>query len=256
MKTDKLFVLAQLSDPHIGGAWAAADPLTRFRACVSAVSRSTVTPDAVIVTGDLADHGSTYEYALVRDELAAIGLPVFVVPGNHDDRVRLRECFDLPGEGDAPIDYTADLGALRLLMLDSTIPGEDGGDLDRDQLAWLDAKLRDAPARPTILVMHHPPIRTGVSAYDSIVLDGSARLELARILGRNDHVLAILSGHLHRPIASTLGGRAALTAPSTYAQSRLDLSATELQLAEEEPPAFAIHTLLHGSFTSHVQVVI
>lgn len=253
MGTDKPFVLAQLSDPHVGASWIAADPLARLHACVAALRTDTLAPDAVVIPGDLAEHGSPDEYALVRDELAALTVPVYAVPGNHDDRRALRACFDLPGHGDAPISYAVEIGPLRLLMLDSTIPGDDGGDLGPDQLGWLKARLHEAPERPTVLVMHHPPLRTGVTAYDGIGLSDSSRLELASLLGDSDHVLAVLSGHLHRPIAGTVGGRLALTGPSTYVQSRLDLTATELQLAEEEPPAFAIHALLDDCLTSHLQ---
>lgn len=256
METDKPFVLVQLSDTHIGAAWGVADPLPRFQACVAAVRRNSVKPDVVVVSGDLADHGRTDEYAIVQKALAGLDLPVHVVPGNHDDRRTLRDCFDLSGEDDTPIDYACDAGPLRLLMLDSTVPGADGGDLDRDQLDWLETTLRDAPERQTILVMHHPPLRTGVTAYDSIALADNARIELTRILERNDQILAVLSGHLHRPMAATVGGRAALTMPSTYVQARLDLAASELALAEEEPPAFAIHTFLHGRLTSHLHLVL
>jgi 3',5'-cyclic-AMP phosphodiesterase len=256
METDKPFVLVQLSDPHVGAAWAAADPLTRFRGCVAAVRRSIAAADVAVVSGDLANHGGADEYALLQEELASLEIPVHVVPGNHDDRRTLRDCFGLPGEGDEPIDHVADVGPLRLVMLDSTIAGEDSGDLDRNQLDWLGARLGEAVERPTIIVMHHPPVRTGITAFDAIGLAESSRLELARILARSGQVLAVLSGHLHRPIAATIGGRAALTVPSTYLQSRLDLAATELVLAEDEPPAFAIHTLLRGCLTSHVQLVI
>jgi 3',5'-cyclic-AMP phosphodiesterase len=256
MKTDHLFVVAQLSDPHIGATWAAADPLPRFQACVAAVRQSTIRPDVLIVSGDLADHGHADEYEIVKKELASLDVPVHAVPGNHDDRRTLRHCFELPGDGEEPIAYVGDVGPLRLVMLDSTVPGADHGDVDRDQREWLDATLRHAPERPTILVMHHPPLRTGVPAFDSILLGDSSRLELARVLARHDQVLAVLSGHLHRSIAATVGGRTALTTPSTYVQGRLDLAATELRLADEEPPAFAVHTLLDGCLTSHVQLVI
>lgn len=256
MKTDKPTVIVQLSDPHIGADWAASDPLTRFQCCIAAVRQSTLIPDTVIVTGDLADHGRADEYQIVKEELASLELPFYVVPGNHDDRRTLRDCFELPGGNDAPIDYARDIGRVRLLMLDSTIPGEDHGDLDSEQRDWLEATLDAAPERPTILVMHHPPIRPGVPAFDTIALVDGARLELARILERNDQVLAVLSGHLHRAIAATIGTCAALTVPSTYVQARLDFAATEILLAENEPPAFAIHTLLNGRLTSHIQLVI
>jgi 3',5'-cyclic AMP phosphodiesterase CpdA len=249
------FVLIQLSDPHIGGTWAAPDPLTRLTAVVEAIRRGPDRPDAVVVSGDLADHGSAEEYGLVAAELASLEAPFHVVPGNHDDRRTLRSVFGLPGEGEAPVHYAADAGPVRLVMLDSTIPGEDRGDLGRDQLDWLETTLAAAPERATLLVMHHPPVATGIPAWDAICLTDAARSELGGIVSRHPQVLATLSGHIHHTIVATVGACVAFTAPSTYVQSRLDLAADELLLAEDEPPAFAVHILLpEGELVSHVQL--
>lgn len=256
MGTDKPFLLVQLSDLHVGAAWAPVDPLARFRACVETIRQSPARPDAVIISGDLADHGSVEEYAQVRQEVATLGVPVHVVPGNHDDRRTLRACFGLPGEGAAPIHYTADVGPLRLVMLDSTVPGEDRGELGREQLSWLKATLTAAPQRATLLVMHHPPLHTGMTMFDSVGLSDSTRLELGRILSQHCQVRAVVSGHLHRAIAAHIGGGLALTAPSTYVQARLDPAANGFPLAEGEPPAFAVHALLGDDLISHTQLVL
>lgn len=255
METDKHPLIVQLSDLHIGADWVAFDPLERFRACVAAVRCNTIAPDAVIVSGDLAEHGSADEYAPVQAELARLNVPVYVVPGNHDDRSTLRRCFDLPGADAGPIHYAADVDQLRLIMLDSTLPNEARGDLDRARLDWLEAALQETPARPTIIVMHHPPVRTGVPVFDAIGLAENAQRELAAILGQHRQVLAVVAGHLHRPITGFLADTAALTAPSAYAQIRLDFAATELAVADEEPPAFAVHTLVDDRLVSHVQLV-
>ncbi|HET6547896.1 MAG TPA: metallophosphoesterase, partial [Solirubrobacter sp.] len=100
--------------------------------------RSGTAPNAVLVTGDIADHGSGEEYAVARELLERLRAPVYALPGNHDRRGALRRHFDVPGAGDDPIRYTADLGPLRLVVLDSTIPGEDAGALGAEQLRWLD----------------------------------------------------------------------------------------------------------------------
>jgi 3',5'-cyclic-AMP phosphodiesterase len=252
METDRPFVLVQLSDPHIGATWTSADPVTRLRAAVEAIRPRLGLPDAVLVTGDLAEHGSAEEYKLVREELATLRAPVAVVPGNHDDRSALRRAFDLPGEDADPIHYSLDIGPLRLVMLDSTIPGEDGGELGPEQLSWLETTMAAAPERPTLLVMHHPPLLTGMTPWDRIGLAESSRVELTAIATRNPQVLAILAGHVHRAMTGSIGGRVAITAPSTYLQARLDLVAERLVFAEEEPPALAVHTLLDGELVSHI----
>ncbi|MGH2949337.1 MAG: hypothetical protein ACRDPC_24295 [Solirubrobacteraceae bacterium] len=150
--------------------------------------------------------------------------------------------------------YSAALGPVRLVALDSTRPGEDRGELDADRLAWLDAELAAAPDTPTLLAMHHPPLTTGIPAMDEIGLPASDRRALSGVLGLHPQVRRIVAGHMHRTIAADLGGRAILAAPSTYVQARLDFRTQAVDLTAE-PAGFAIHALLDGELVSHVQPV-
>ncbi len=150
--------------------------------------------------------------------------------------------------------YAADLGPLRLVALDTTVPGEDGGRLDADRLAWLDATLAAVPEQPTLLAMHHPPVATGLPAFDAIGLPVADRAALAEIVGRSPQVRRLVAGHVHRTIVADLGGRAVLVAPSTYVQARLDLGATRIEFGPD-PPGFAVHVLVDGEIVSHVQPV-
>ena len=147
-------LLAQLSDSHIGADWGVGDPVAGLVAAVHAVR--SVRPDAVLVTGDLVDNATDAEYERVRELLEPLGVPTYVLPGNHDDRAAIRRHFELPGAGADPVQYSADFGGeLRLVVLDSLAPGEDSGSLDRERLGWLDSELavgtgradtdRDAP---------------------------------------------------------------------------------------------------------------
>src|SRR5919204_4386457 len=120
----KPFLLVQLSDPHIGATWADADPVAGLTAAVEAVRRLPDAPDAVLVSGDLADHAADEEYEIVRELLARLGAPVYALPGNHDDRDTLRRHFGLPAPPGAPVQYAVDLGPMRLVVLDSQRPGE------------------------------------------------------------------------------------------------------------------------------------
>src|SRR6267378_2762428 len=143
-------IIAQLSDPHIGvpgtllyGRVDTADFLAR----------------AV---------GETPEYDHLRRILAPLPMPLFVIPGNHDAREPLRAAFGgaryLPPDGF--IQYVIEDYPLRLVALDTHIPGENGGVLCAARLAWLDEALAMAPDRPTLLMMHHPPFLTGVEHMD------------------------------------------------------------------------------------------
>jgi Icc protein len=248
------FLLLQLSDPHIGATWGVGDPVAGLRAAVESVRRLPDAPDAVLMTGDLADNAADDEYRTVRELLAQLGAPVHVLPGNHDDRDVLRRNFDLPGAAGAPVQYAVDLGPLRLVVVDSTRPGEVPGELDGDRLSWLDAELARGPDRVTMLALHHPPVATGIEAWDELGLPADARNALAEVLQRHPQVRRIVAGHLHRTMAAELAGRAVLTVPSTYVQTRLSFASDAVYVAAE-PPGFAVHALLDGEVASHVQPV-
>jgi 3',5'-cyclic-AMP phosphodiesterase len=206
----------------------------------------------VLVTGDLSEASADAEYEQVLELLAPLRAPIFVLPGNHDDRAALRRHFAVPGVDGEPVNYSADLGGLRLVVLDTTRPGENPGTLDDERLAWLDAELAAAPDLPTVLAMHHPPLHTGIPPLDEIGLPPADRRALAAVVERHPQVRRIVAGHMHRAITGDLAGRAVLVAPSTYMQARLDLSSADLQLVPE-PVGYAVHLLSDGEVVSHVQ---
>ena len=250
----KPVVLVQLTDSHIGAVWSEGDPVAGFLAAIAAIGHLDVTPDAILVSGDLAENGAEAEYELVRESLQGLGVPIHVLPGNHDDRAALRRCFGLAGAAEEPIQHTADVGALRLVMMDSTRPGEDRGELDTLRLEWLDSELAAAPERPTLLAMHHPPIVTGSPAWDAIGLPGSALSALAEVVARHPQVLRIVAGHHHQMIVTNLGSRPVLAVPSTYGQARVGFGASKIVFSEAVS-AFAVHVLDDGVLASSVQLV-
>lgn len=248
------FLLVQLSDPHIGATWADGNSVAGLRAAVESVRRMPAAPDAVLMTGDLAENAADGEYEIVRELLSQLGTPFYVLPGNHDDRDTLRRHFDVPGARGGPVQYALDLGPLRLVVLDSTRPGEDWGELDGGRLRWLDAELAGAPDRPTLIALHHPPVSTGVAAWDELGLRVADRRALGDVLQRHPQVRRVVAGHVHRAMTAELAGRAVFAVPSTYAQLRLNFSTQELEVAAE-PLGFAVHALLDGELVSHVQPV-
>jgi 3',5'-cyclic-AMP phosphodiesterase len=248
------FLLVQLSDPHIGATWPEGDPVVNFVAAIDGVLALGASPDAVLVSGDLTDHAADDEYEQLRALLARIDAPLYVLPGNHDDRDALHRHFGVPGAGGEPVRYDVDLGPVRLVVLDTTIPGEDGGALDEGQLAWLDETLAAAPDVPAVVAMHHPPFVMGIPPWDAIALRPADRERLGEVLARHEHVARVLVGHVHRAITTELGGRPVMSVPSTYVQGLLDFRATELALSDD-PPGFAVHMLVDGKLVSHTQPV-
>lgn len=175
--------------------------------------------------------------------------------GNRDDRKTLRHQFGFDSADGAPLRYATDVGPARLLVLDTTIPGHDHGELDRESLSWLEDQLASLPDAPTVLAMHHPPLLTGSPAWDRLALDAHSRCQLSATLNRHPQVVQILGAHLHRPLVTRFASRALLVAPSTYVQFRLRSWATELD-PSNEPPSYVVHLISDdGQLTSYFQTV-
>src|SRR5882757_2725244 len=147
-------------------------------------------------------------------------MPVHLIPGNHDAREALREAFAdhayLPRTGF--LHYTIETLPVRLIALDTLVPGKGYGALCRERLDWLEARLSESD-RPTILFMHHPPFDCGIDAFDDAKLnEGGERL--AALVRRHDNVEHVMCCHVHRPIQVRWAGTMASIAPSTPGDSR------------------------------------
>jgi 3',5'-cyclic AMP phosphodiesterase CpdA len=227
-------------------------------AAVEAVQALDPGPETVIVTGDLVTDPSAATYGRVRELLAPLTQPVFVIAGNHDDRDALREFFalddrDTGGVG-APFQYSVELGELRLVVCDSTIPGREEGSFDRDRLAWLATELAAAPDAPTVVAVHHPPVNTSFPAFEEIGLPPADRAGIAELLAANPQVRRVICGHIHRAFFEVLGGCGVAVCPSTWLQSPLEIGMTEIHLLSE-PPAFMVHASTDDGVVSHVQPI-
>ncbi len=239
-------IIAQISDMHVAEAGSAgetyysgADGLAR---AVAHLNRLDPAPELVVATGDLVADGGPAEYERLKALLAPLAMPVYLLPGNHDDREALRAAFAaahayLPAAGF--LQYVVELGALRMVVLDTLVPGESRGELCAERLGWLDARLAEAPETPTVVCLHHPPFRTGLRKMDQMGLDGADGL--GAVIARHGQVERLLSGHLHRPIMRRFHGTVALTCPSTTFQLELDLRPAEKLALADEPPALLLH---------------
>jgi 3',5'-cyclic AMP phosphodiesterase CpdA len=239
-------LLARLSDPHVQDDESAA----ALAAAVRSVLELDPLPDAVLVSGDLAEHAAPAEYERVRELLATLPMPVHVLAGNHDDRDALRGYFGGDGDAGEPYRYAVDVGSVRLVACDTQRPGRDDGALD---LAWLADRLGESDA--TMLVaMHHAPLLTGNHAMDALGMAAEDRAGLGGLLARSPHVRRVIAGHVHRAMFGVVGGCGVLTCPSTHLQSRLPIGAAGLELVPE-PPAIAVHIAVDGDVVSHIQPV-
>ncbi len=251
-------LIAQITDCHVVEQHELmadrVDASVALDRAVGAINAITPLPDVVLATGDLVNDGTPAQYDRLMAGLARLDVPT-ILPcvGNHDDRAELRRRFPdvLPaGPDDQPVDYVVDEFPLRLIGLDTTIPGSHAGRLTEAQMAWLDAALTAEPDRPTLIFQHHPPFESGIPWMDRDCGFEGAELE-ADVLGRHSHVEGLVAGHYPRAIHRRFGGTVASCWPSTAVQLALDLVDGPVRYASE-PPAIALHRHARGALSSHV----
>ncbi|MFJ2868393.1 metallophosphoesterase [Kitasatospora sp. NPDC087314] len=209
--------------------------------------------DAVLVTGDLADHGLPTEYEQVTKVLHS-RYPVLTCPGNHDRRAPYREVLLGEAAGEGPINRLHRLPGADVLMLDSSIPGRDDGLLDEETLAWLDAALADGrPDLPALVAFHHPPAILHLPTVDRIRQYGEEAL--TAVLARHPRVAGLLCGHSHTGAATTLAGLPLLVAPGVVSTVTLPCEGGR-GISFTQPPMLAFHVLDDaGRLTTHYRAV-
>lgn len=240
-------LVAQLTDPHVVApgrrAYGVVDTVACLAAAVRRLTALEPQPDLVVLTGDLAYDGAPDEYSQLRDLLAPLRMPWRVIPGNHDRRQALRATLPTVAcPARAIVDrlcWCEDHGPLRIIGLDSLVEGASHGALDGTQLAWLDARLAEAPHRPTLILLHHPPLPSGIAPMDRIGLREPERLRA--VLDRHRQVERLLCGHVHRTIAWRWAGTLVSVAPSTAHQVALALQQDSSAAFTLEPSAIHLH---------------
>jgi 3',5'-cyclic-AMP phosphodiesterase len=238
-------LLAHLSDPHLPAGALAAGPA---RALHTALGRAAALDvDAVIITGDLVDHGEPAEYAVLREVLGEAArstrAPVLLAAGNHDDGDALVAAFGGTAHlgGGASARYAVDLPGARLLVLDSSVRGQGAGRLGEEQLAWLSDELGTHPDLPALVALHHPPTPVGIPFLDGMGLEDADAL--AVVVGTHPQVVRVLAGHVHRTTTAAFAGTVAVTAPSTWRASALDLTSPGRMGYLDEPAGLLLHQL-------------
>jgi 3',5'-cyclic-AMP phosphodiesterase len=255
------FLLGQISDLHIKVpgklSYKVVDCAAMLERCVQEVLRLPQRPDAMVITGDLVDFGRPEEYAHLRKLLSPLPMPYYLLPGNHDERGALRTAFPDHAylrQWEPYVQYAIDQWPVRIVAIDTVIPGEGGGRLDEARIGWLDRTLAGEPNKPTVVVMHHPPFPTLIGHMDKIGLVGADAL--AAVIARHPQVERVLCGHLHRPIQYRFAGTIASTSPSPAHQVALDLAPDAASRFKMEPPGFHLHAWRQGTgIVSHTAYI-
>lgn len=239
-------IIAQVSDIHADGS---ADALRRLDSVLDWLRP--LRPDALIVSGDLAEAEHQRSYREVRQRLENTEVPFFVVPGNVDDHRLMLEAFAgrYGWTGERPLNVSAGLagGALRVIGLDVTVAGAHHGDA-RPVLDWLASELNSG-GPPALIFQHQHPFPSGIDGKDRNICHGGD--ELARVIEEaDDTVIALTCGHVHRPMFTRFANRSATMAPSVAQANRLRLGGRETDISD--PPGLLIHHLSAGRLVSHV----
>lgn len=238
-------IIAQISDLHLRTDGrllkGKVDTVAALNAAIEHLNALSPRPDLVLATGDLVNKAHTQDYQFMARQFERLEMPVYVIPGNHDDREMMRRNFSdrgyLPENGPF-LHYALDDFPLRLVGLDSKRDGHDGGEMCEQRLQWLDDTLSAAPQRPTLIFMHHPPFVSGIGFMDKLEFVNAARME--EIVRRHSQVAATVCGHMHRPISVAWGGAIACAAPSLVFQMTLDLTPGSASSFVLEPAACPI----------------
>ncbi|MFY0615366.1 MAG: phosphodiesterase [Hyphomicrobiaceae bacterium] len=240
-------LIAQLSDPHVCAEntlyQGLVDSNAMLVAAVRHVNELLPVPDVVILSGDVTENGADEEYAHCRKILSAIEQPLIVIPGNHDKREAFRSCFSdmdyLPQTG--PLHFViSELGPVRIVGIDVIVSGAHHGEINDQVIDWLDDCLAAEPDRPTMIILHQPPFKSGIPFIDEYRCFGGERLE--KLLANYTMVERVVCGHVHRFIQRRFAGTLICTAPSTTTSIALRLSAGADPASYLEPPALLLHS--------------
>jgi 3',5'-cyclic AMP phosphodiesterase CpdA len=240
-----MILIAHLTDCHVTTPgrqiFGVVDTAARLGMAVRFLNGLTRRPDLVVLTGDLVDRGLPEEYEHLRGILAALEIPFYLVPGNHDNRDVLRASFPdhdyLPRDGF--LNWTLEAHGGRFIGIDSVIPGQPDGEICAVRAAWLDDQLQARTNLPTFLFMHHPPFLTGVEALDEMACRGADRL--AAVVRRHPHVEGLFCGHHHQPFVTQWAGILAVMAPATAQQMVAGFAAAAEPQWNLEPAACMLH---------------
>jgi 3',5'-cyclic AMP phosphodiesterase CpdA len=222
------YLLVQISDIHLttnGTLPPGVRPRDNLVRALGVLESSGMRPDVILLTGDLANSGDAACYDDLRALVAGSAKPshatVVYLPGNHDDRPAFRRhLLDL--DGDAPVNQAHWHDGLRVIALDSIVPGHDHGALPDEALDYLRAELATPAPDGTILALHHPPITSPIKPMAAIALRDPGRL---RDVIEGTDVRLIVAGHSHHEALGVLGTTPVWVSPATA--YRLDTTSTD-----------------------------
>lgn len=256
-------LVAQVTDLHIGFDRDNPHELNvrRLNLVIDHLIAMRPKPSLLLVTGDLVEHGDDVDgFRHMRALIGRWDGPVIWAIGNHDDRNVFRAVLpDVPVDEHGFIQYEMDHGDLRWIVLDTLDPGRHGGMICARRAAWLKARLAERKKAPTVIVLHHPPVDTGIDWMSALRCEAWVK-RLERVVRPARQVVGMIAGHVHRPIATSFAGKPLSVAASTAPWVALDLEDIDPKNPDGRPlilgdaPAFALHYWNGDRLLTHFDV--
>jgi len=253
-------LIVQITDMHVAKPGTLfgkrMDTRAAFERCISRVLAFDPKPDLVLLSGDLAKTGAPEEYAFIAAQLKRLVCPVVAIPGNHDVREEmLRKIPDCVTEQQGGhLSFVKENFPLRIIGLDTIVPGKVHGEICENRIAWLRSTLA-ASEKPALLAMHHPPFTTGLAAMDNYGIKRGLEVFREIVAEYAKRISAIVCGHAHRMIVANISGVPVLLAPASSFPFELALGTPALNFIEE-PQQFLVHSWSEeAGFVSHAAFV-
>lgn len=233
-------LIAQLSDTHLN--FNAGDfGFSVLEQAVQQIKKLPKQPDVLLLTGDLVDHGLEEGYQRLKSILEPLTMPYYVIPGNHDDRDQMVKHFGEQGQKGLPgfVQYTVEDFPVRLIALDTIIPGEINGLLCQQRLTWLRERLVEAPDQPTLIMMHHPPGKLALDVLDGLAIKNPD--DFVEIVRQHAQIELIVAGHIHMALTRRVAGTVLMTCPSPKNCWLPNLKTPQRLDVELQPTLYYLH---------------
>jgi len=253
-------ILAQVTDIHLGF-----DPdnptefnRKRLDQALKTLCDMTPRPDVLLATGDLVDRGDQYSYRQLEEAFSDLPFPVYMCLGNHDLRGPFQKQFPDVPSADGFVQYEIDDGPLRLLFLDTLEEGRHGGSFCDVRANWLAERLAEKPEKPTLLILHHPPVESGIAWMNTDPREPWVST-LADTMAGHDQIKGMITGHLHRNISTSFEGTNLSICASTAPQVAFDLEPIDPEnpdgrnMIVADPPAVALHLWNGKQLVTHFE---
>lgn len=253
-------IIAQITDFHVGyqGPGQACQNAERLEQVLGAINSLRKKPDLILATGDLVEHGEVWAYEMLKQSLSSLSIPIHFLMGNHDARTPFRKVFPHAELNDGFLQYAVDGHPVKIIALDTLNQGHHGGAFCQKREAWLKAELDKDLDTPTLIALHHPPIKSGID-WLTAQRNDSWVVRLRSLLTQYDNIVHIIAGHIHRNIYTQFAGTTISVSEAVAPQVKLELETIDADIQDgrdlivRSSPVFSLHHWDGISMTSHAE---